>query len=208
MKNSLSVGGMARLAVLIAILLVMNFTPLGFIPIPPFSITLMMIPVGVAAVVIGPAGGATAGIFFGLMSFLQCVGVGTPAVGLKLYFFAVHPALTFVWCVLPRFLAGWLPGLIFKASLRTKLPKTAGAVISCALASAFNTVFYMFTLWAMFTATGETQKLLDSYNSTNFLVILLAVVVTNTILELAANTVVGGAVSRAVLRFLPAEKIA
>jgi uncharacterized membrane protein len=208
MKRTLNVGKMARLAVLIAILLVMNFTPLGFIQIPPLAITLMMLPVGIAAVIVGPLGGAVMGTLFGLTSFLQCVGVGTPAVGLKLYFFNIHPLLTFLWCVVPRLLAGWLPGLVFAALSKTKSPKTVSAVVSCGLASALNTIFYMFTLWALFTVTGETQKLLDSYSSASFFVILLAVIVTNTLLELAANTVIGGAISRALLRFLPAKKAA
>ncbi|MDR0906336.1 MAG: ECF transporter S component [Oscillospiraceae bacterium] len=197
MKRNFSVGKMARLAVLIAILLVMNFTPLGFVQIPPLAITLMMLPVSIAAVTVGPLGGAIMGILFGLTSFLQCVGIGTPAVGLKLFFFNINPFLTFIWCVVPRFFAGWLPGLIFAALRKTRVPKTVSSVVSCGLGSAFNTIFYMFTLWALF---GRTEKVIETYHSSNFFTILLAVLVTNTLLELAVNTVVGGAVSRALLR--------
>ncbi|MDR0858550.1 MAG: ECF transporter S component [Oscillospiraceae bacterium] len=204
MKRNISAAALTRLAALIAILLVMTYVPgLGYIPVGAFSITLMMLPVGVAAVIIGPVGGAVMGTLFGLTSFLQCVGVGIPAVGLKLFFFSVNPFLTFIWCVIPRFLAGWLPGLIFAAMSRSKLPKTVSAVVACGLGSAFNTIFYMFTLWALF---GRTDKVIETYGSSNFFKILLAVVVTNTLLELAVNTFIGGAVSRTLLKFLPARR--
>lgn len=63
---------MVQLAVLIAIMLILAFTPLGYLRIGPLAISLMTIPVVIGAMILGPAGGAVLGLVFGLTSFYQC----------------------------------------------------------------------------------------------------------------------------------------
>ena len=63
---------MVQLAVLIAIMLILAFTPLGYLRIGPLAISLMTIPVVIGAMILGPAGGAVLGLVFGLKSFYQC----------------------------------------------------------------------------------------------------------------------------------------
>ena len=57
-----------------AVLLLMAYTPLGYLNIGPLAITLNVIPVALAAITLGPVGGAAMGAVFGLTSFLQCIG--------------------------------------------------------------------------------------------------------------------------------------
>ena len=59
-----------------ALLLLMSFTPLGYLNIGPLAITFNVIPVAVSALALGPVGGLIAGSVFGLTSFLQAIGVG------------------------------------------------------------------------------------------------------------------------------------
>ena len=106
-KSAVSTGKMVRLAVLVAILLVMVYTPLGYLKAGPVSITFLMIPVAIASIIIGPGAGAFLGGVFGLTSFAQCFGAD--AFGTALL--AINPILTFIMCMVPRILAGWLPGL-------------------------------------------------------------------------------------------------
>ena len=63
---------MVQLAVLIAIMLILAFTPLGYLRIGPLAISLMTVPVVIGAMILGPAGGAVLGLVFGLTSFYQC----------------------------------------------------------------------------------------------------------------------------------------
>ena len=49
---------MVELAMMIAIILLMSFTPLGYLRTPGLSITLLTIPVAVGAIILGPKGGA------------------------------------------------------------------------------------------------------------------------------------------------------
>ena len=80
---------MVQLAVLIAIMLILAFTPLGYLRIGPLAISLMTIPVVIGAMILGPAGGAVLGLVFGLTSFYQCFA-GDPF-GAAFHFPGMHP---------------------------------------------------------------------------------------------------------------------
>ena len=49
---------MVELAMMIAIIILMAFTPLGYLRTPGLSITFLTIPVAVGAIILGPRGGA------------------------------------------------------------------------------------------------------------------------------------------------------
>ena len=67
---------LTQLALLVAIMLVLAFTPLGYLKLgPALEITFMTIPVAVGAILLGPASGAFLGGVFGLTSFIQCFGM-------------------------------------------------------------------------------------------------------------------------------------
>ena len=78
--------GMVRLAVVTAIIILMAFTPIGYLKYGPLSITFLQIPVVVGAIVLGPASGAFLGGVFGATSLAQCFGLdafGTMLFGLN-----------------------------------------------------------------------------------------------------------------------------
>ena len=77
---------MVELALMVAVILVMSLTPLGYIRTPGLSITLLTVPVAVGAIILGPVGGLICGLAFGLTSFYQCfVGgaMGTVLLGIN-----------------------------------------------------------------------------------------------------------------------------
>ena len=55
---------MAQLAILIAVVLIMAFTPLGYLKNVGLEISLITIPVAIGAMVIGPGAGAVLGAVF------------------------------------------------------------------------------------------------------------------------------------------------
>ncbi|MBR6102144.1 MAG: ECF transporter S component [Ruminococcus sp.] len=112
-KSLIKTRQLVILGMMTALVLIFSLTPIGSIPIGPLSITLNVIPVAVAAVAIGPAGGAIIGGVFGIFSFLQCFGVGVPsAMGEILV--NINPFLAFIQRFIPRLLDGFLVGIIFK----------------------------------------------------------------------------------------------
>ena len=89
MKNT-KTKAIVILGLMTAVLLLFSFTPIGTIPIGPLSITLNIIPVAIAAIALGPVGGLAMGSVFGLLSFLQCIGIGVPS-GMGAILFDINP---------------------------------------------------------------------------------------------------------------------
>ena len=190
--KKLSIRDFVVLALLIAILLLMSMTPLGYLNIGPLAITLNVVPLAVAAVALGPAGGLICGCVFGLTSFLQCLGIGgSSAMGVML--FSINPFLAFVQRFVPRALDGLLLGWIYRG-----LSKKAKPYVACAITgflSAFlNTLFFMTALLVLFGGTEYVQGLVAGRN---LLVFVCAFVGVNAVAEMAAATVLTGAVGAA-----------
>ena len=110
---------LVELALLVAIEILMSFTPLGYLKTPVIEITFMMIPVAIAAMMIGPVESLVVGTVFGITSFVQCFGMSAFGTAMM----AVNPFGTAVICFVPRILTGLLTGLIFYA-LSKKNPKS------------------------------------------------------------------------------------
>ena len=154
MKTTSKTMQLTILGLITGILLLMAYTPLGYLNIGPLAITFNIIPVAIAAIVLGPAGGAFAGSVFGLTSFLQCIGVGgSSAMGVLL--FDINPFLAFVQRFVPRLLDGLLLGFLFKG-----VRKSGNIYLSCAVtgfcSAFFNTAFFMLALVLLF---GNTEYL-------------------------------------------------
>ena len=93
---------LVELALMVTIIFVMAFTPLGYFRTLGLSITFLTVPVAVGAMILGPLGGAICGLAFGITSFMQCFGMG--AFGTML--FSINPLGTAVVCIVPRLLEG------------------------------------------------------------------------------------------------------
>lgn len=188
---------MVRMAVLVAIVIVMQFTPLGYLKVGIIEISFLMIPVAIAGIILGPAAGAFIGGIFGLTSFLQCFGMSPFGAALL----AINPFYTFILCMVPRILAGWLPGLLFKVLSRANSLRAFGAFASSLFAAVLNTVFFVGGLLLLFGSTDYIK----SFGKTAWDVIVL-LVGTNALIEAITCTIVGGFVGIALLHFLPVKE--
>ena len=183
---------MVMLALLTGVLLVMSYTPLGYLNIGPLAISLNMIPVAIAAVALGPSGGALLGAVFGITSCLQCIGVGgLSQMGALL--FEISPVLCFVQRLIPRILAGWLAGYIY-----ILVKKLFGSSSACFAAGYFaallNTVLFMAALVVLF---GNTDYLQSLIAGRNIIIFICGFVGINAVVEMLASTVAVGAVCKA-----------
>ena len=196
-RKTLDVRQMVTLAMLSAILLVMSFTPLGYLNIGPLAISLNMIPVGIGAMTLGPAGGMFLGGVFGITSFLQCIGIGgTSAMGVAL--FGISPILAFIQRFVPRLLAGWLSGLIFRG-LRKLTNSTFAGFATGFCAALLNTVLFMLALVLLF---GNTEYLQGLIGGKNILVFVCAFVGVNAVVEMLAATAAVGAIGKVLNKFV------
>ena len=187
MNKKLDVRALAILGLMTALLILFSFTPIGTIPIGPLSITLNVIPVAMAAIALGPVGGLAMGCVFGLLSFLQCIGVGIPS-GMGAVLFSIDPFLAFIQRFIPRALDGFLVGLIFRALAKKPGPRPACFIAG--FCSAFlNTAFFMSALVLLF---GQTEYVQGLMKGRSFLVFVCAFVGVNAVVEMVVCTIISG----------------
>lgn len=194
-KSKEKLKKLVMLALFSALLAIMAYTPLGYLNIGPLAITFNVIPVALAAVTLGPSGGAVVGAVFGITSFLQCLGVGgTSAMGVIL--FEISPILTFLQRFVPRLLDGLICGYIFKLC-----KKFTGNAVACSITGfccAFlNTLFFMLTLVLLFGNTEYMQTLIDGRN---IIVFICAFVGINAVFETVAATLLTGSIGTALFK--------
>ena len=138
MEKQKNAHRLVQLALLVAVELVMTYTPLGYLHVGPLSITFLMIPVVLGAILIGPTAGAVLGGVFGLTSFAQCFGA--EAFGVVLL--GIYKA---------------------EGSRRHWLSFAAASLAGPVL----NTAFFMGTLVACFYSTEYIQGLAQSMGAAN-----------------------------------------
>ena len=163
---------MVETALMIAIVLIMGNTVLGTIPTPFLKISIVTVPVALAAMLISPYAGIICGIVFGLNSF---AGAFTGASGMLSTLFTISPIGVFVTAVVARFLDATVVSFLFKAIHRGRL-KQVSYYICGALMPLFNTVFFMGSLCLFFYNTDYVQGLVAKYNAHGPLAFVVAMV--------------------------------
>jgi len=195
MKKKVNTKQLTMLGLLTAVLLLMAYTPLGYLNIGPLAITLNIIPVALAAITLGPVGGAVMGAVFGLTSFLQCIGVGgSSAMGVVL--FGINPFFAFLQRFIPRVLDGLLLGYLFRW-----IRKISNVQISCFVTGFFsaflNTVFFMTALILLF---GNTDYMREMIAGKNIILFICTFVGVNAVFEMIASTIITGLVGFALFK--------
>lgn len=198
MKKKVNVQQMAQLALLTAIVLLLAFTPLGYLKTPwGVEITFIVIPVAVGSIILGPTAGAFLGFVFGMTSFIQCFGAST----LGVMMLEISPVGTFICCVAARVLVGLLPGLIYRLLKKIKQTRVLGIGICCFLTPIINTALYIIGNYLIFSGTW-LDIAVNTYGYTgggglSLLAFMLGMVALNGVVEAISCMIVGTAVCKA-----------
>lgn len=196
------------LGFLTAIIFLMSFTPLGYLPVGPLKLTFLTLPVIVAATILSPADAAIIGGMFGLTSFIQAftgMSVMTGAL------FQLNPFLTFLLCVVPRVLEGLLGGLIFQGLKKVDKSQVVSYLVTSLSVPVLNTLLFMSALYAEIkiidalntSVAGLDESFLNSFNNISgaaggsVIAFFLALVGTQALVEAGVCFVLGSAVSKA-----------
>lgn len=198
-KDKNPVLALTQLSILLALEIIVCFTPLGTLPaIGPLSATLSHIPVIITALVLGTKAGAFMGAAFGTCSFIYWSFVAP-----GLFSFIYTPlfsagefkgnGFSLLICFLPRILIGIVTASVYKLLTNVRLNDIASHFIAGFLGSLTNTALVLTGIHVFFgeqylTATGNTENAL-SY-------ILFITVLTNGIPE----ALLGGAAAAFVAR--------
>ncbi|MBE6534624.1 MAG: ECF transporter S component [Ruminococcaceae bacterium] len=195
MKSTERTKRLVIASLIIAIIALMGFTPLGYIKIGPIEVTFLMIPVVIGASVLGIRWGTLFGAIFGITSFIQCFGYSPFGTAL----FAINPFYTFLLCVVPRTLMGLLAGLIFKAISKIDKTKIISFIVTAISGAVLNTLF--FTI--MFIVFFRNADILGMSLSTMSIIEVIGILVTlNAILEIIVCGIIGAAISKIIVKFV------
>ncbi|MCR5283235.1 MAG: ECF transporter S component [Lachnospiraceae bacterium] len=185
---------MVQLALMAAVTLLMALTPLGYIKTPLLSVTLLTVPVAVAAILLGPVGGAVCGFAFGMTSFVNAL-LGTGS-ALLMGLLQINPVLTFVTAVVARVLVGLFTGLIFKALYQIKKTKPFSFYVASLCCPLLNTILFMGFLMLFFFNSPAIQASAEKFGTHNPLRLVIMMVGVQGAIEAGICFVIAGAVSR------------
>lgn len=190
------------LAVFALIIVVMAFTPAGFLKTGNLEASFLVVPVAIGAILLGPTNGAVLGLVMGVVSFAQCFGASDMGSAL----FGVSAINTFLLCVIPRVICGWMAGVFY--DLLSKIDKTGfvpqiAAAVVCPL---FNFILFMLGLSLLF---GQTPYLLNLQTQMNASGIgfYFALGGMNLLYELLASVVLTTGISTLILKFKNRNKV-
>ncbi len=200
MNKKMKTSYLTQMGLLSGIIVLMAFTPLGYLRVGALSITFIMIPVAVGGILMGPVAGAALGGVFGMTSFIQGMTSGS----LVTVLMNEDPIRTFILCVATRVLMGFCVGGIFKVLEVQSKGKVTSYVVASASAALLNTVFFVGTLGLLFQGTISEMASEDGITLLGF---LLAFITINSVVELIASAVVGTAISKSVHRFLKKQGV-
>ena len=149
-KKKTSTRKLTVTGMMIAITMILAYTPLGIIPLQPVSATITHIPTIIIALLEGPIVGAIIGAAFGIVSLIKALT--QPAGILGPYF--INPLVS----ILPRVLIGIIAGYSYKGFLNVIKNGTLCAVLASALGSLTNTLGAMGMIYVLY-LSDMRQKL-------------------------------------------------
>lgn len=183
---------LTELSVLTALILLMAFTPLGYIKTAGLEITLITVPVIIGAVILGEKAGAFLGLVFGVTSFLQAV-MGTSPFGVAML--TINPVYCFIVAVPTRVLMGYLTGLIYKP-MKKKI-RIPGNYIAGLFGALCNTVLFMTALMICFRNADLIRNLETQLGTSNVFAFVIAFVGFNGLVEAIGSTILSGTICTA-----------
>lgn len=169
--------GVALLAAIVVVLQMVSALTAGMLP---FSITLALVPIVVGAAMYGAGTGALLGGVFGLVVLINCI-TGVDKGGHILW--EVNPFLTLLTCIGKGVLAGLCAGLLYRLISRKNV--YAGVVAAAIVCPVVNTglfctamlLFFKETLIAWAGDTAVAYYMIMSLVGVNFLIEMLTNVV-------------------------------
>ncbi len=188
-------------AMFTALMIVMAFTPLGYLRIGTLSISFMTIPVAIGAILLGPAWGTFFGLLFGVTSCISGIMTGEGAVmmsiSLPLYIFVT---------IAPRILVGAGSGMVYKL-LKNSNAEILPVIATSVSAPVLNTVLYLSALLGCYYNTDVVKGFMEIFPQAEnvfMLAVLLAGV--NAVVELVACAAVSVGLSTFIIKMLENKK--
>ncbi len=201
MEKKMDVRLLAQMALLTALMLVMAFTPLGYIPLPFMNATTMHIPVIIGACLLGPKLGGVLGGLFGLTSVLKATITPNLTSFVFTPFYSFSPEFHGSWmslivAIVPRVLIGIVAGLLFQWLGKLVRNETVSLAIAGFVGSMVNTIGVMGLIYLLF---GEQYAAAGGKDPALLLGVIMGVIGMNGVPEAIIAAILTAAVCKALL---------
>lgn len=190
-KKFFSAKNIAYLAVLLALVIVMQFVGGSIKITPTTSLSFVLVPIVLGAILLGPWAGAFLGFVFGLITLLFGV---TGADAFTNILFNGSPVMTTLTCLVKGIAAGLVPGFVYKPI--AKKNSLVAAIVASALAPVMNTGIFIL---GGLTMSGVISANFVAEGSTVIYFLVVGCAGFNFLIEFAINLVLSPAVHRVVL---------
>lgn len=184
-----NVKRMAGIALLMAMVVVMQFLSVMIPPIGGVSISLVLIPIVLGAALFGPGAGALLGATFGVVVFINCV-TGADSGGQVV--FQANPVLCFLVVMGKGVLAGLASGCIYRLVKKKDAAGYKAMLCAAAICPVVNTGVFILCMLTFF------HSVLEAWSAGGGVAafILSGLILVNFIPELAINLVFSPASQR------------
>ena len=155
-------GNFVLLALFVALIVLLGFTPLGLIPLGFINVTILCVPVIVGALYMGWKNGLLLGLAFGLTSFISALMKPSTLVSTLM---GASPVLVALMSILPRLL---VPMVAYGVYTRLRSKQESLAVgVAAVCGSLTNTIFYLGLMLLFYVLCGiDTASVLSLIGGT------------------------------------------
>lgn len=198
MKNKFDTILITKIATVVAIILLLGLTPIGYINIGALQITTVHIVVIIVALVLGMREGLIAGLTFGITSIIA--GLMTPGIFTPIF---LNPLVSIVPRILLPLIAYFLFALVYRMlrhRMANRMALMIAAVFSSIIATLLHTVLVIAGIWLFrWMSGGLTDEML--------LPIIVTLLSVNMPLEILFASVASGLIVPTLYPWLHKEKI-
>ncbi len=191
-KRNQSLLRMVQLAILSAVVLVLQMAGIVIrIPVLGTPVSLVLIPIALGAMILGPAAGAWLGFVFGLQVYIMCGVMGTDP--FTSFLFNANPIITAGICLVKSTLAGYLAGVVYRLVARKN--EVLAVFIAAAVTPIVNTgIFVLGCLLILDTLSAYATRI--EYGNSAIHLIFIGCAGLNFVFELAVNLIFAPALGR------------
>ena len=204
MIRSKKTSEMVKMALFIALIILLSVTPLGYIPLGAVNATTIQMPVIIGAVLFGWKKGAVLGGVFGLTSLIKNTLQPNATSFVFSPFIPVFgeesgSLWAIVICLLPRIMIGFTAAAVFAGLSKIKVNKTFASAAAGFCGSLINTVLVMGGIYLFF---GESYSAAKDIAYNTLMAAVSATITGAGITEAVVSAVVCGAVCPVLFKYL------
>lgn len=193
-KQHQQVVKMVQLAILTALVLILQFSGVGIkLPIPgTTNISLVLIPIALGAMILGPAAGAFLGFVFGAIVYIT--GGVLHMDFFTGFLFDNHPVITAGICIVKSTLAGFLAGWVYRW-VSPKKPLLA-VFLAAGIVPLVNTGIFVLGCLCILGTIKDLMSAAGIVGQTAVYFIFIGCAGLNFVLEFAINMILSPALER------------